>query len=241
MNEELVRVVVGLPVAVLAPLGIPRVAASAPRRATVAAIVAALVVARVLPDWEGWLLLVGAAAVAAALRGQPAREDETRAEPWPFTAAVLAAAALAAAAALLLDAGGAVEAVRDAVRSDEIVFVFLGAMTAVFVTGALLAAALEPLAERVRTAGLGAEAVGLVRAGLYIGWLERALVFTLLVGGEPGAAGLALTAKSVARFPVFAEGKEPLAEYVLIGTLASFLAVTLSAVGTRALIGLPVL
>jgi len=140
---------------------------------------------------------------------------------------------------------GTVDAVRDGIRDDRLVFVVVGLLAAVFAAGALIGIALGPLAARVRDeappSAANFDTAGLVRAGLYIGWLERCLVFVFVVAGEPGAAALALTAKSVARFPAFAAGREPLAEYVLIGTLASFTLVTAMAVGTRALLGLSAL
>jgi hypothetical protein len=61
----------------------------------------------------------------------------------------------------------------------------------------------------------------LQNAGLYIGWIERALVVTAMALQSPALVGLILTGKSIARFPEF---KEPrFAEYFLIGTLLSVL------------------
>lgn len=56
-------------------------------------------------------------------------------------------------------------------------------------------------------------------AGMYIGWLERFLVLTLLVLHSPATVGLILTAKSIARYPEFKSVR--FAEYFLIGTLLS--------------------
>jgi hypothetical protein len=58
-------------------------------------------------------------------------------------------------------------------------------------------------------------------AGLYIGWIERALVITAMAMQSPALVGLILTGKSIARFPEFKEAR--FAEYFLIGTLLSFL------------------
>jgi len=60
----------------------------------------------------------------------------------------------------------------------------------------------------------------LQNAGLYIGWIERALVVTAMVLQSPTLVGLILTGKSIARFPEFREAR--FAEYFLIGTLLSF-------------------
>ena len=60
---------------------------------------------------------------------------------------------------------------------------------------------------------------GLPAAGHIIGRLERALVFLLIVIGQPAGVGFLIAAKSVLRFE---EAKEQKAsEYVIIGTLAS--------------------
>lgn len=63
-------------------------------------------------------------------------------------------------------------------------------------------------------------AAQLGNAGLYIGWLERALIITAMVMQSPALVGLILTGKSIVRFPEFKEVR--FAEYFLIGTLLSF-------------------
>ncbi|HEX4039350.1 MAG TPA: DUF3307 domain-containing protein [Acidobacteriaceae bacterium] len=69
--------------------------------------------------------------------------------------------------------------------------------------------------------GIGAESQSqLGNAGLYIGWIERALVVTAMAMQSPALVGLILTSKSIARFPEFREAR--FAEYFLIGTLLSF-------------------
>lgn len=82
--------------------------------------------------------------------------------------------------------------------------------------------------------GLGLEG-GLPQGGLTIGWLERGLIFVLLLAGEPGAIGFLIAAKSVLRFGTVAEDRAA-SEYVIIGTLASFgwaIAVTLATLALR--------
>jgi len=61
---------------------------------------------------------------------------------------------------------------------------------------------------------------GLARAGLYIGWLERFLMFTAFLAQAWAAIGLVLAAKSVFRFDSIREQREH-AEYFVIGTLLS--------------------
>jgi hypothetical protein len=70
---------------------------------------------------------------------------------------------------------------------------------------------------------------GLIDGGATIGKLERALVFTLIAIGHPTGIGFLVAAKSILRFEE--AKKQPLAKYVLIGTLWSFsLAIAITAV-----------
>lgn len=61
-------------------------------------------------------------------------------------------------------------------------------------------------------------------AGAYIGILERLFIFLFVVLGQWAAIGFLITAKSVFRFGDLSRAKDrKLTEYVLIGTLLSFL------------------
>ncbi|MFW5926940.1 MAG: DUF3307 domain-containing protein [Wenzhouxiangella sp.] len=61
---------------------------------------------------------------------------------------------------------------------------------------------------------------GLARAGLYIGWLERFLMFSAFLVQAWAAIGLVLAAKSVFRFDSVRKQRQH-AEYFVIGTLLS--------------------
>ncbi|MGF1530517.1 MAG: DUF3307 domain-containing protein [Puniceicoccaceae bacterium] len=61
---------------------------------------------------------------------------------------------------------------------------------------------------------------GLKNGGAMIGKLERSLIFILIGVGQPAGIGFLVAAKSILRFEE--AKKQPLAEYVLIGTLWSF-------------------
>ena len=76
-------------------------------------------------------------------------------------------------------------------------------------------------------------------AGRWIGTLERLLIFLLVVGDEAGAAALVVAAKAILRFPEIT-GEEPHleAEYVLVGSLASWLLAVAAGLGAKALLGL---
>jgi len=66
----------------------------------------------------------------------------------------------------------------------------------------------------------GADRPGLLRAGAYIGMVERFLITSLVALGQYGAVGFVLAAKSVARYKQI-ETIPEFAEYYLIGTLTS--------------------
>jgi hypothetical protein len=66
---------------------------------------------------------------------------------------------------------------------------------------------------------------GLESGGMLIGLLERAMIFLLVLAGEPAGIGFLIAAKSVLRLEAtFADGAKHhrAAEYIIIGTLASF-------------------
>ncbi|NDV00411.1 DUF3307 domain-containing protein [Pseudoroseicyclus tamaricis] len=72
---------------------------------------------------------------------------------------------------------------------------------------------------------------GLPRGGAAIGYLERGLIFVLMLAGQPGSIGFLIAAKSILRFGTVSESRAA-SEYVIIGTLASFgwaIAVTFAA------------
>ena len=95
--------------------------------------------------------------------------------------------------------------------------------------------AIRLLLERIRAVPTG----GSDGAGRWIGIMERLLIFLLVVGHEAGAAALVVTAKAILRFPEIT-GDEPhlSAEYVLIGSLASWLLAIAGGLGARSLMGL---
>jgi hypothetical protein len=120
---------------------------------------------------------------------------------------------------------------------SEVLIVAAGAAIAVFAGGIAIAKLLAPFTAQLEQRS---GSPTLARAGRYIGWLERALLYTFVLAGVPSAAAAVVALKSVARFPSF--GEERFAEYYLIGTLASVLVATCTAMAVRALLGLsPVL
>lgn len=76
-------------------------------------------------------------------------------------------------------------------------------------------------------------------AGAYIGILERLFIFLFIVLGQWSAIGFLITAKSVFRFGDLSRAKDrKLTEYILIGTLCSFLMAIIVGLAYRYLIKL---
>ena len=63
--------------------------------------------------------------------------------------------------------------------------------------------------------------VGLPAAGRMIGFLERALIYLMVLAGQLGGIGFLIAAKSILRFDTVSKDQRA-SEYVIIGTLASF-------------------
>jgi hypothetical protein len=83
-----------------------------------------------------------------------------------------------------------------------------------FAVGMLMAPFAAKLPPKVK-------AESLPGAGNVIGQMERGLIFTLVLVGQPEGVGLLIAAKSILRFGAVKDDRA-LSEYVIIGTLASF-------------------
>jgi hypothetical protein len=77
---------------------------------------------------------------------------------------------------------------------------------------------MEPFAAHL---GKGDAGKSLPGAGRMIGYLERGLIFALVLFGQAQGVGLLIAAKSILRFGAVKDDRR-LSEYVIIGTLASF-------------------
>jgi len=77
---------------------------------------------------------------------------------------------------------------------------------------------------------------GLENGGLYIGLLERAMIFLLVMVDQVAGIGFLVAAKSILRFGASQDRKT--GEYVIVGTLASFIWALTAAFATRAVISL---
>jgi len=79
---------------------------------------------------------------------------------------------------------------------------------------------------------------GLVNGGKVIGWLERALISVFMLSGQFAGIGFLVAAKSIFRFGEFKESENRKeAEYIIIGTFASFLYAILISLALKWVLG----
>jgi hypothetical protein len=219
VRDLLIRTAVALPVVLLLPSVTPW---ASRLRFVLCPLLVALALAPHLDGWRAWVV-VAIALLAAPLVGRGAH-------PWQIGAVVLLAWI---AGTLVADAGGAVDAVGAVLGSGDLAVIALGGLGAVFLGGALVGLLLRSFA---LAAGQQPDRSGLANAGRTIGWLERALVFGLLVAGAPAGAAVVVALKTAARFPHFED--ERFAEYYLVGTLLSLGIAAAAGVAVRAALGL---
>lgn len=93
---------------------------------------------------------------------------------------------------------------------------FNGGSLAIIATGALVGKLTEQLALENQLTWRGLD-----NGGLWIGRLERLLIFMFVMLGMPSGIGFLVAAKSILRFSNTRDDQK-MAEYVLIGTLTSF-------------------
>lgn len=80
---------------------------------------------------------------------------------------------------------------------------------------------------------------GFVEGGRVIGYLERALILLFILVDQPGAVGFLIAAKSIFRFGELSDSSRRMeAEYIIIGTLYSFLFGLISAYLLRLVLAL---
>jgi hypothetical protein len=117
---------------------------------------------------------------------------------------------------------------------DPRVFVTLaGFVIAVWVGAVLVGRWAEPFARAIVTR-LGEDRPGLERAGRAIGMFERAIIFLAMMLRIESLIGFVIAAKAILRLPEARErGSRELAEYYLVGSLASVFWAVLAGVLTR--------
>ncbi|KJZ19920.1 DUF3307 domain-containing protein [Loktanella sp. S4079] len=97
--------------------------------------------------------------------------------------------------------------------APKLMLLCAGAIYATRAGGFAVGKLMTPFAE-------GAPKESLPAGGMMIGLLERGLIYLMFLAGQPAAIGFLIAAKSVLRFDAASNNAK--AEYVIIGTLASF-------------------
>ncbi|MEO3772510.1 hypothetical protein [Micromonospora sp. B9E7] len=126
-------------------------------------------------------------------------------------------------------------------NDDRLSVILSGFLLAVFAGNLIVARVVRPyfnaLTEPEHDGG-----AGLLPLGTYLGWIERALVFIFIATGQPEAAALAITVKSLVRLPEVREQRDSsFSQYVMMGTLTSLLVAVGAGIAVRIALGLPAL
>ena len=114
----------------------------------------------------------------------------------------------------------------------DFLILFTGAVVCIYVGGFVVGYGVAPLLAKIEARDAHDEEQGDMRAvqargfedgGRIIGYLERALIFILVIANQAGAIGFLIAAKSVLRFGEVRQRENRMeAEYIIIGTLLSF-------------------
>jgi hypothetical protein len=114
------------------------------------------------------------------------------------------------------------------------ILLLAGAILCIQAGGFWVGKTVAPLHETIKNAS-----ESLPRAGRLIGQLERAMIYILVLAGQPQGVGFLVAAKSILRFGEVREpGQRKEAEYIIIGTFMSFIWALLFAFTTKALLAL---
>jgi hypothetical protein len=102
-------------------------------------------------------------------------------------------------------------------NSENVLLTILGFILLIWPSGYIIGLATEPLRKQIK------EAKGLAKAGLWIGILERILIYLFVLSDNVMAIAFLITAKTIFRFGEIKDhSRRKEAEYILIGTLFSF-------------------
>lgn len=229
MHHHFERLVIGLPVAALAPVLVPWLATRVLARALLASAIAAWIVVPIsdAPDRLRVLALIPVAAqlLPLVLAGTAGN-----------VAIAVCAGALGLAEALLANSDGVGRHISSLLHNDRAVIIASGWVIASFGLGWVIGKLTAPLAAAVARAVPDVQETGLTGAGRYLGWLERTLIFGALLLGRIEVIALVVTIKSIARFPSLKQ--EVFADYFLVGNLLSLIGVIVISVATRLVLGL---
>ncbi|HVU33671.1 MAG TPA: DUF3307 domain-containing protein [Opitutaceae bacterium] len=184
-------------------------------------------------DWDGWELPLAVFVSHAVVDAIKVRVGRTQTAFWTDQAAHLAIlAGIAAGAAGLGYACGWTDSLAG--NWSAACVILSGAIVCVRVLAVVIGFWVEPYLVEIKTAGhtgdaTGRDAIagggprGLTNGGRTIGQWERALIFLLVLIGQPAGIGFLIAAKSIFRFGELMDRQNRMeAEYITIGTLMSF-------------------
>jgi hypothetical protein len=240
---ELSRILLGLVVAALLPYDIPSVAGKRLACLAVSWLYAAYALVGTPGLWKTvvifcisacWSVVLCIRRVPRANRAQPGRGAVRQivAAARSRTVLALACATVSALAiAMIYNRHEIIPFARHLLHDNQASIVLSGLLLAVIVGHEPVIRASAALGgAQLGTPYLGVN--GVDRLGVFLGWFERALIFVFIVGGQPSGAALALTAKSLARYPAL-ERNEISGEYFLAGTFSSVLVAMFAGILTR--------
>jgi hypothetical protein len=116
---------------------------------------------------------------------------------------------------------GMIDVIRS-IATNPLVYLYACAYVAVVFGGGYLVQKVTQSFLASMQSSLAELKPGLPNAGKYIGWVERILILTFIVGGYEAAVGFLLAAKALVRYPEIKEDtRGHFAEYFLVGTLTS--------------------
>jgi hypothetical protein len=102
-------------------------------------------------------------------------------------------------------------------NSKKVLSIILGFIVLIWPSGYIIGIATAPLRQQIK------EAAGLEKAGMWIGILERILIYIFVLSDNVMAIAFLVTAKTIFRFGEIKDhSRRKEAEYILIGTLFSF-------------------
>lgn len=122
-------------------------------------------------------------------------------------------------------------------QDDRLSVISSGFLLAVFAGNLIVVRVIRPYSNALTKEK---DDVDLLHLGTYLGWIERALVFTFIAAGQPEAAALAITVKSLVRLPDIRDDKS-FGQYVMMGTMTSLLVAVIAGLVVRIALGLPAL
>ena len=132
---------------------------------------------------------------------------------------------------------------RSVIDNDRAIVISSGMLIAVFGCQQVIGRVVRPLIERILekiNSNEFEESVGdFIKSGPHVGWIERFILFTFLVSGNPAPAALVVTAKSLARFPEIQQAEKLVGDYYLVGTLTSVAVALITSSITRMALGMP--